>query len=97
MSQLPKAQVDQLQAFITVLKGKPEILHDPALSFFRDYLESYGARLPTPPPKPEKQASESPEPEAVPSNEPEEMEQEEVIESDPESEVDLDMDGVIGK
>ena len=97
MSQLPKAQVDQLQAFVTVLKAKPDILHDPALSFFREYLVSMGAKLPSPPPKPEKQPSKSPEPEPVPSKEPEEMEQEEVVESEPESDVELDMTGVIGK
>ena len=98
MSQLPKAQVDQLQAFVQVLKAKPDILHDPALSFFREYLVSMGAKLPSPPPpKPEKQPSKSPEPEPVPRNEPEEMEQEEVVESEPESDVELDMTGVIGK
>ena len=97
MSQLPKVQVDQLKAFVNVLKGKPDILHDPALGFFREYLESMGASLPAAPPKPEKQPSKSPEPEPVPKNEPEEMEQEEVVESEPESDVELDMTGVIGK
>ena len=60
MSQLPKAQVDQLQVFITLLKSRPAIIHDPALSFFRDYLVSMGAKLPSPPPKQEKQPSKSP-------------------------------------
>ena len=96
MSQLPKAQIDQLQAFVQVLKAKPDILHDPGLQFFRDYLVSLGATLPSPPPKEEKKPEKSPEPEPVPPKEPEKME-EEVVESDPESEVELDMSGVIGK
>ena len=96
MSNLPKAQVEQLQVFITLLQAQPAILHDPALSFFRDYLVSMGAKLPSPPPE-EKEPSKSPEPETIPRKEPEEMEQEEVVESDPESEVELDMTGVIGR
>ena len=51
MSQLPKAQIDQLKAFVTVLQAKPAILHDPGLQFFRDYLVSLGAKLPSPPPE----------------------------------------------
>ena len=102
MSQLPKPQVDQLQAFISLLKATPQILHDPALSFFRDYLESMGATLPTPPPKKERQRSKSPEPEEITPNKTEEMEVQEdvevdVEEEDPESDVELDMTGVIGK
>ena len=97
MSQLPKAQVDQLQVFITLLKSRPAIIHDPALSFFRDYLVSMGAKLPSPPPQQEKQPSKSPEPEPVPRSEPEKMEEEPAEESEPESDVELDMTGVIGK
>ena len=54
MSQLPKAQIDQLQAFVTLLKARPAMLHDPGLQFFRDYLISLGAKLPSPPPEEEK-------------------------------------------
>ena len=97
MSQLPKAQIDQLQAFVTLLKARPAMLHDPGLQFFRDYLISLGATLPSPPSQEEKKPEKSPEPEPVPQKEPEKMEEEEVVESDPESEVDLDMTGVIGK
>ena len=97
MSQLPKAQIDQLQAFVTLLKARPAMLHDPGLQFFRDYLISLGATLPSPPPQEEKKPEKSPEPEPVPPKETEKMEEEEVVESDPESEVDLDMTGVIGK
>lgn len=93
MSQLPNAQIDQLQEFVSLLKTCPAILHDPGLAFFRDYLVSMGARLPTPPPK--KEPSKTPEPESVPNKEPEQMEQEEVVEEEPESDVELDMTGVI--
>ena len=95
MSQLPKAQVDQLKEFVTLLKTCPAILHDPGLAFFRDYLVSMGAKVPTPPPQ--KEPSKTPEPETVPMKEAEEMEQEEVVEEEPESDVELDMSGVIGK
>ena len=40
MSFLPKAQLDQLKAFVSVLQTKPEIIYDPALAFFKDYLVS---------------------------------------------------------
>jgi suppressor of tumorigenicity protein 13 len=95
MSQLPKAQVDQLQAFIGLLQMKPEILHDPAPSNTRDYLLSMEAKLPAAPPKKEEQPSKSPEPEEVTPSKPEEMEQDEVAEEEPESDVELDMTGVI--
>ena len=96
MSQLPKPQVDQLKAFISLLQAKPEILHDPALSFFRDYLVSMEANVPKAPPRKEPQPSKSPEPEEVTPNKDEEMEQDEVVEEEPESDVELDMTGVIG-
>jgi hypothetical protein len=38
MSFLPKPQLDQLKAFVGVLKAKPDALHDPALAFFKEYL-----------------------------------------------------------
>ena len=50
---LPKAAIDQLQGFITLLKAKPEILHKPELKFFLDYLESLGANIPPAPAKQE--------------------------------------------
>ena len=33
---LPKAQIDQLKAFVSVLKAKPDILHHPDLSFLKE-------------------------------------------------------------
>jgi len=38
MSFLPKQQLEQLKAFIGVLKAKPDVIHDPALAFLKDYL-----------------------------------------------------------
>ena len=102
MSQLPKPQVDQLRAFINLLSTTPGILHDPALSFFRDYLLSMGAKIPPAPEKQEPKPNKSPEPEKINPNKAEEMEQDEEPldgeppEEDPESDIELDMSGVIG-
>jgi len=86
---LPKAALDQLKGFITLCRAKPEVLHNPELSFFHDYLVSVGANLP---PKPEakeeaKSTKTTPPPAAA---EEEDME----VESE-ESEVELDMEGVL--
>ncbi|XXG75942.1 hypothetical protein AAC387_Pa08g0405 [Persea americana] len=40
------AKVNQLKLFIEQCKANPSILTDPSISFFRDYLESLGAKLP---------------------------------------------------
>ena len=48
---LPNSAVEQLKGFILLCRTKPEILHKPELKFFRDFLESFGANLPTPPPE----------------------------------------------
>ena len=99
MSQLPKPQVDQLQAFVSLLEAKPDILHDPALAFFRDYLIGMGATIP-PAPKVQQESpterEKSPEPEEIKPNKDEAMEQDDV-EEEPESDIELDMTGVIGK
>jgi len=42
------AQVAALKDFVNLLKHKPELLHDPQLGFFRNYLESLGAKVPEP-------------------------------------------------
>merc|ERR1711953_129300 len=93
---LPKAQVDQLKAFVAFLKAKPEMLHEPALAFLKEYLESLGATIP---PKPEpspapgepEEAKKEPE---EPMKEPEEPMEEPEPESE-ESDVELDMSGVV--
>ncbi|XP_058084420.1 FAM10 family protein At4g22670-like [Magnolia sinica] len=40
------AKVNQLKLFVEQCKANPSILKDPSISFFRDYLESLGAKLP---------------------------------------------------
>ncbi|XP_042505120.1 FAM10 family protein At4g22670-like [Macadamia integrifolia] len=40
------AKVKQLKLFVDQCKSNPSILNDPSLSFFRDYLESLGCKLP---------------------------------------------------
>ena len=66
----------------------PQVLHNPELAFFSDYLLSMGASLP---PKPEPKQQKEPSPAAPPPTKEEEME----VESEPESDVELDMEGVI--
>ncbi|KAH7514109.1 FAM10 family protein At4g22670 [Ziziphus jujuba] len=41
------SKLNQLRHFVEQCKADPSILSDPSLSFFRDYLESLGAKLPT--------------------------------------------------
>ncbi|KAI0501052.1 hypothetical protein KFK09_019270 [Dendrobium nobile] len=40
------AKVKELKLFVEQCRRNPEILRDPSISFFRDYLESLGAKLP---------------------------------------------------
>ncbi|CAN6460930.1 unnamed protein product [Victoria cruziana] len=40
------AKVKQLKLFVEQCRANPAILSDPSISFFRDYLESLGAKLP---------------------------------------------------
>jgi len=83
-------EVAKLKQFLGVLRAKPELLWEPNLDFFREYLLDLGATLPDKPkakegepPKPE--PAKAKEPEAEPEAEPEEQE----------SDVELDMEGVI--
>uniref|UniRef100_A0A803MCT4 STI1 domain-containing protein n=1 Tax=Chenopodium quinoa TaxID=63459 RepID=A0A803MCT4_CHEQI len=41
------SKVQQLKQFVDLCKSNPSILYDPSLSFFRDYIEGLGAKLPT--------------------------------------------------
>ncbi|KAK6935235.1 Tetratricopeptide repeat [Dillenia turbinata] len=41
------AKINQLKHFIEQCKSNPSILSDPSLTFFRDYLESLGAKIPS--------------------------------------------------
>jgi suppressor of tumorigenicity protein 13 len=40
------AKLSQLENFVELLKDNPDTIHLPELEFFRDYLESLGARIP---------------------------------------------------
>ncbi|RDX77037.1 FAM10 family protein, partial [Mucuna pruriens] len=40
------SKLNQLKHFVEQCKSNPSILADPSLSFFRDYLESLGAKIP---------------------------------------------------
>ena len=97
---LPKSAVDQLKGFISLMKSKPEMIHNEELTFFRDYLISMGATLPPVPPQEDQGGCCGSKPEsgcgakaAPPPKEPEKEEME--VESE-ESDVELDMDGVVG-
>ena len=41
------SRVGELRAFIDACKKDPALLADPSLAFFRDYLTSLGAHIPT--------------------------------------------------
>ncbi|XP_050267141.1 FAM10 family protein At4g22670 [Quercus robur] len=41
------AKLNQLKQFIEQCKSNPSLLNDPSLSFFRDYLDSLGAKIPS--------------------------------------------------
>jgi len=46
MSFLSKEKLNELKAFVTACKNNPSLLHHPDLTFFKEYLESLGARVP---------------------------------------------------
>ena len=37
--------VNQLRVFVEALKSNPDLLHDPSIEFFKDYLLSLGATV----------------------------------------------------
>lgn len=92
MSKLPDQQVNELKAFVSILKQNPTLLHTPQLAFFKHYVESLGATIPPlssesqkPEPKPTPTPSAEPEPETK-------VEEDDEVESD----IELDMEGVVG-
>ncbi|XP_072973771.1 TPR repeat-containing thioredoxin TDX isoform X2 [Typha angustifolia] len=42
-------KIAQLKAFVDYCQSNPSVLHDPPLAFFKDYLQSLGARIPPDP------------------------------------------------
>ena len=45
---MDKQKIAQLRGFIEMVQQDPSLLHIPELGFFRDYLESLGAKIPEP-------------------------------------------------
>jgi hypothetical protein len=58
--ELPQSALEQLKGFIMLCRTKPEILHKQELAFFREYLNSLGARLPPAPEPAQKEAEAKP-------------------------------------
>jgi len=99
-----KEQLALLQHFVKLCKEKPDILHLPEMSFYRDYLESLGAKIPpqatTPkteePQHPQEHKSTPPPPPPQEHKSPSPMEAEsDSGEETAESELELDETGVI--
>ncbi|KAJ4745960.1 thioredoxin family protein [Rhynchospora pubera] len=44
---MEKEKVEELRAFVSYIKSNPSTIDDPSLSFFKDYLLSIGARMPS--------------------------------------------------
>lgn len=88
---LPPEARAQLKQFLTVLKASPQLLHSPELSFFKEFIESFGGVIPPPASKPQTTSqpkAEEKKPEPADVNESDE----EIVESD----VELDNTGVLG-
>lgn len=85
---LPPEALSQLKTFLTLVKQTPQLLHAPELSFFKDFVESFGGVIP--PPSCSKGPSKPAEPEEKKS-----ASQEDLPESEEESDVELDNSGVI--
>lgn len=88
---LPPEALAQLKQFLKLLEKTPQLLHSPELSFFKEFIESFGGIVPPLPSKHEtgsqsKSEEKKPEPVDVSDSEDEEVE----------SDVELDNTGVIG-
>ncbi|ESO93816.1 hypothetical protein LOTGIDRAFT_64759, partial [Lottia gigantea] len=86
---MDSTQINLLKQFVSMCKTDPNVLHMPALAFFKDFIESYGGKIPPCRPKEEPKPEEAKPAEAEP--EVEEEEEEEEVESD----IELDNSGVI--
>lgn len=99
MAKLPQIAIKQLETFVNMVKSDPSILSDPALSFFKEFVESYGGKVPEFKPKPSSEGSSPSEesaqkPTGGTTGSSEESAADEGIESE-ESDVELDTSGVI--
>lgn len=99
MSFMSDAEIEKLRVFISAVQAKPDLLWQPKLDFFRNYLTSMGATKVPPKPQEESPKKEAQEPKKESPKEepkvPEEPMEEEEEEDEVESEVELDMEGVI--
>ena len=43
---MDKSKIDQLRAFVEVVKANPDILRSDELSFFQEFIESFGGKIP---------------------------------------------------
>jgi suppressor of tumorigenicity protein 13 len=98
MAKIPPQHVSQLKVFTDLLKADPSLLHSPELSFFKDYIESLGGKVPPAqkaPPSWDVPKTEIPTPPKSSQPEPDVVGEqgEELIESD----VEFDNTGVIGE
>ena len=84
---IPPEQVKLLKVFVEACKANPSLLHTPELEFFKDYLQSLGAKLPDAPKTSPRTPTAEPKKEERPST-PEE-------EESPESDLELDNEGVV--
>eukprot|EP00439_Symbiodinium_sp_Y106_P023831 s1923_g2.t3 len=77
------AEVEALEALVTKLKEDPSLVYDPKLSFFKEFVLSWGAKVPEAKPKP-KEEPKAPDTEPANAEDDEEEEPEEPEEPDPE-------------
>jgi len=99
-----KEQITLLKQFVLACKSNPQFLNENELSFFREWLQSLGAKIPPPV---EKESTEEPSaepkveetPDSKPDTkdpEPEPAQEEQESEEEPESDLDLEeLDGII--
>ncbi|KAG8283748.1 hypothetical protein J6590_011118 [Homalodisca vitripennis] len=92
MAALPKEAIAQLKVFIHLVKTNPELLHTPDLKFFKDFLESYGGKVPEVSSQSQSQSQSSPSKKPTPAPEPKPPTPEPESE---ESDIELDNSGVI--
>lgn len=97
--EIPPEALVQLKIFTTIVKENPQILHSPQLAFFKEFIESFGCKIP-PPSKTGQPSSKSPSTEGDSTKDKKEEPSKTSEQTDTETEesdVELDMTGVIGE
>eukprot|EP00434_Breviolum_minutum_P044718 symbB.v1.2.039980.t1/scaffold6916.1/size14625/2 len=77
-------QVTAVESLIEKLKEDSSLIYDPKLAVFKDFILSWGGKVPESKPKPKPEPKAAPEPEPAKVEEEEEEEPEEPEEDDPE-------------